>query len=76
MLSMLGTTIGAATVFSVLLPSAANVRIIFNREVVNEEYYGCSDGTTTGYMKIKTALIVNDFMKYAGRSAKIISIPR
>ena len=76
MLSMLGTTIGAATVFSALLPSTANVRIIFDREVVNEEYYGCSDGTTTGYMKIKTALIVNDFMKYAGRSAKIISIPR
>ena len=76
MLSMLGTTIGAATVFSVLLPSASKVRIIFDREVVNEEYYGCSDGTTTGYMKIKTALIVNDFMKYAGRSAKIISIPR
>ena len=76
MLSMLGTTIGAATVFSALLPSAANVRIIFDREVVNEEYYGCSDGTTTGYMKIKTAFIVNDFMKYAGRSAKIISIPR
>ena len=52
--SMLGTKIGAATVFSLLLDTARNVKIIFDKEVLNEKYYGCSDGTTTGYMKIKT----------------------
>ena len=70
--TMLGTDIGAATVFSVLLPSAAGVHIIFNKDVTKEEYYGCSDGTTTGYMKIRTSWIINDFMKYARRSYKII----
>lgn len=72
--SMLGTKIGAATVFSLMLESAKNVRIVFDEDVVNEEWYGCSDGTTTGYMKIKTSLIVNDFLKYAHRTPTIIKI--
>lgn len=55
MLEMLGTKIGAATVFSVLLDSAKDVRLVIDRDVLNEEYYGCSDSQTTGYMKIKTS---------------------
>ena len=43
---MLGTKIGAAKVFSTLLESACNVQIVFDKDVLNEEYYGCSDGTT------------------------------
>ena len=52
--SMLGTKIGAATVFSSLLDTAASVKIVFDKDILDEEYYGCSDGTTTGYMKVKT----------------------
>lgn len=55
MLEILGTKIGAATVFSMLLDSAKDVRLIIDRDVLNEEYYGCSDSQTTGYMKIKTS---------------------
>ena len=54
MLEMLGTKIGAATVFSVLLDGAKNVRLVIDRDVLSEEFYGCSDSQTTGYMKIKT----------------------
>jgi hypothetical protein len=28
--------------------------IVFDRDVLREEWYGCSDGTTTGYMKVRT----------------------
>lgn len=52
--TMLGTKIGAATVFSSLLDTEGKVQIVFDKEVLSEEYYGCSDGTTTGYMKIHT----------------------
>lgn len=51
---MLGTKIGAATVFSALLESARDVQIVFDKDVTAEGWYGCSDGTTTGYLKIKT----------------------
>ena len=50
----LGTKIGAATVFSALLDTENAVQIVFDRDVLSEEWYGCSDGTTIGYMKIRT----------------------
>ena len=62
---MLGTKVGAATVFSALLDKDNEVRIVFDKDVLSEEQYGCSDGTTTGYMKIKTSQIYHDFLQFA-----------
>jgi Ala-tRNA(Pro) deacylase len=61
---MLGTKIGAATVFSALLDKDNEVQLVFDKDVLTEEWYGCSDGTTTGYMKIKTSQIYHDFLKF------------
>lgn len=63
--SILGVKIGAATVFGVLIDKENLVQVVFDRDVLLEEWYGCSDGTTTGYMKVKTKLIVNNFLTYA-----------
>lgn len=71
---MLGTKIGAATVFSSLIDEKNKVKIVFDKDVLNEEYYGCSDGTTTGYMKIKTDDIINKILPYSKHKEKIISI--
>lgn len=71
---MLGTKIGAATVFSALLPSAEDVQIIFDRDVLKEEFYGCSDGTTTGYMKIKTDDIIHNVLRFAKRNYSVIEV--
>lgn len=71
---MLGTKIGAATVFSVLLDSAGKVRVVFDKDVAVEEWYGCSDGTNTGYMRIETARIVQDFLGYAKHAPTVIRI--
>ena len=71
---MLGTKIGAATVFSVLLGPAGKVRVVFDKDVAGEEWYGCSDGTNTGYMRIETARIVQDFLGYAKHAPTVIRI--
>ena len=71
---LLGTKIGAATVFSSLLESARDVQLVFDRDVVREEWYGCSDGTTTGYMKIKTSDILDKLLPYAKARYTVISI--
>ena len=42
MAEMLGTVVGAATAFSALLDTAKNVNIIFDKDVLEEEYYGGS----------------------------------
>lgn len=71
---MLGTKIGAATIFSALLSSAEDVQIIFDRDVLKEEFYGCSDGTTTGYMKIKTDDIIHKVLRFAKRNHSVIEV--
>ncbi len=72
--AMLGTKIGAATVFSALLGSARDVQIVMDRAVADEEWYGCSDGTTTGYMKIKTEDILRKFLPYTGHNCTVVTV--
>lgn len=74
MLEMLGTTIGAATVFGALTDTGGRVQIVFDKAVVSEEFYGCSDGTTTGYMKLKTADILHIFLPFANHEPLIIEV--
>lgn len=71
---MLGTKIGAATVFSALLETCDEVQIVFDRDVLKEEWYGCSDGTTTGYMKLKTAQVIYEFLPSTGHQPVIIEV--
>lgn len=72
--TMLGTKIGAATVFSSLLDCENKVLIVFDKDVLSEEYYGCSDGTTTGYMKIRTEDIARKFLNYAKHKPTVIEV--
>ncbi len=69
---MLGTKVGAATVFSTLLDGDGAIRVVLDEDVVAEEWYGCSDGTTTGYMKVKTAQIVHDFLDYTKHRPEMV----
>ena len=70
--SMLGVKIGAATIFSALLDKAGKLTIAVDKDVAAEQWYGCSDGTTTGYMKISTDLILHKFLPFAKHEARII----
>lgn len=73
-LEMLGTKIGAATVFSSMIDLDGDIHIVIDQDVVNEEFYGCSDGTTTNYLKIKTQDVIQKFLPYAKHPAHVIEI--
>lgn len=72
--TMLGTKVGAATVFSAILDSDHEVQIILDEDVASEPWYGCSDGTTTGYMKMRTAQIIHDFLPFTSHIPTIIQV--
>lgn len=72
--AMLGTKIGAATVFSALLESAQGVQIVFDQDVLAQEWYGCSDGTTTCYLKVRTEQILHQLLPYANHAATVIAL--
>lgn len=60
--SMLGTAVGATTVLSSVLDTENRVQVIFDKAVLAEEFYGCSDGTTTSYMKLKTEDVFHKYL--------------
>ena len=70
----LGTKVGAATVFSALFDTENTVKIVFDKDVLAEEWYGCSDGTTTGYLKIRMEQILHDFLAYAKHTPIVIEV--
>ena len=72
--NMLGTVVGAATIFGVLLDLENRVQVVIDKEVEAEEFYGCTDGTTTGYMKLRTRWILKDFLAHARHMPKIIQL--
>lgn len=74
MAEILGTQIGAATVFSTLLASAKKVQVVFDQEILADPWYGCSDGTTTGYLKIATQDIVEKLIPDTQHQLKIITV--
>lgn len=71
---ILQTKIGTATVYSALIDDKKQIQIVIDKEVVSEEYYGCSYGTTSGYMKVKTADILQKFLPATNHQPIIIEV--
>ncbi len=70
--TMLGTKVGAATVWSCLLDTKNQVQVVFDQDIFSEVWYGCSDGTTTGYMKVRTEDVYQIFLPFAKHKAVIV----
>lgn len=74
MTSMLQTKIGAATVFSTLIDTKNKIKIIFDKDVTDDRWYGCSDGTITGYLKISTNEMIAKLLPYTKHQMEIVKI--
>ena len=48
------TAIGAATALSAILDKEHTFTVVLDKAVVESATYGCSDGTTTSYLKLRT----------------------
>ena len=74
LLEKVGVEVGATTVFGLLLDRENEIRTVFDKEVFKDEYYGCTDSTTTGYMRVKTGDILEKFLPYIKHGYEIIDI--
>jgi len=72
--SMLGTKIGATTVLSSIMDTENKVRIVFDKEVLENEWYGCTDGTTTSYMKLKTSDVLEKYIPFTKHEITVIEV--
>ena len=65
-----GVEVGATTILSAILPSAAEVHLVMDRSVAESEWFACTDGTPTCFVKIRTADLLSLYL--SGKSLTLI----
>ena len=65
-----GVLVGATTILSAILPQAAPVHLVMDRLVAESEWFACTDGTATCFVKIRTIDLLNKYL--AGRLLTLI----
>ena len=65
-----GVQVGATTVLSAILPSAASVHLVMDRRVAEDPWFACTDGTATCFVKIQTADLLKKYL--SGKQLTII----
>ena len=68
----LGTEVGATTPLSLVSDTENRVRLIIDKAAVAPESVGCPDGTTTCYMRIRTADLLGRFIPATGHEPPFI----
>lgn len=69
-----GVSVGAATIFSALIDNNNRFRVVIDSDVYREKSMGCSDGTTSGFMRVPTDRILHEFLSYVHHEPKIIEV--
>ena len=65
-----GVLVGATTILSAILPSAAGVHLVMDRAVAEGEWFACTDGTATCFVKIRMQDLLQKFL--TGKEIDII----
>ena len=68
----LGTEVGATTPLSLVADTQNRVRLIIDKAAVEPDSVGCPDGTTTCYMRIRTADLLGKFIPATGHEPTFI----
>lgn len=55
LMSIAHVEVGAASFFCALMDGEHRFRVIFDNDVLQSDSFGCTDGTVTSYLKLRTA---------------------
>ena len=58
-----GVEVGATTILSAILPQAAGVHLVMDRAVAESEWFACTDGTATCFVKLRTRDLLDKYLK-------------
>lgn len=67
------TVIGAATALSAILDKGHTFTVVIDKAVAESTTYGCSDGTTTSYLKLRTSDLLR-LLAACDHTPKIIEV--
>ena len=72
LLELTGVEVGATTILSAVLPSAAGVHLVMDRAVADSEWFACTDGTATCFVKFRTKDLLQKYIPSTTHSLTII----
>lgn len=67
-----GVRVGATTILSAILPQAAGVHLVMDRSVAEGEWFACTDGTATCFVKIRTKDLLERYLPASGHDMEWI----
>ena len=67
-----GVTVGATTVLSAILPESAPVQLVMDRSVAESDWFACTDGTATCFVKFRTRDLLDRYLPASGHSLSLI----
>lgn len=67
-----GVQVGATTLLSAILPQSAGVHLVMDRNVAEGEWFACTDGTATCFVKIRTEDLLRKYIPASGHSLVIL----
>lgn len=74
MVKYLGCHPGSASVMGTVNDAEEYVQVIFDKEVADEEWFGCNPGINTAHLKLKTEDVLKKFLPKIYHKAKVIVI--
>ena len=72
LLELTGVQVGATTILSAILPESAPVHLVMDRAIAVGEWFACTDGTPTCFVKIQTADLLDKYLPATGHNITII----
>ena len=67
-----GVEVGATTILSAILPASAPVRLVMDRGVAESEWFACTDGTATCFVKFRTSDLLQRYLPASGHTLRLI----
>lgn len=67
-----GVKVGATTILSAVLPQAKDVHLVMDQAVADSEWFACTDGTATCFVKIRTADLLSKYIPSTSHQLTII----
>ena len=67
-----GVEVGATTILSAVLPSASGIHLVMDKAVAEGEWFACTDGTATCFVKLRTSDLLNRYIPATGHKLTLI----
>ncbi len=70
----LGAQPGSASVMGLIDDEDDYVQLIIDKEITDEEWFGCNPGINTAHLKIKTTDLLNKFLPHIRHKATVMTL--